>query len=202
MLGQRDRHHVERVVGVHQQRGSRGAGSSRRPGRVRGAIRPLSKNTSGDQGRRGAVVHRRRQPLGDALERRLRYPHHLEALLGEPIELAADRVELAVGGDQPRPRAERERGEQAHHQLVGVRRQRDAAARVAEQPGEPLPDRLGPGEGALPLLVHQLGGVEPRLGLGLEADVGPGLVRMAGEEQPVRHAKARGSAPRAHWASR
>ena len=87
-------------------------------------------------------------------------------------------------------RAERERGEQAHHQLVGVGRQRDAAARVAEQAGEPLPDLFGPGEGALPLLVHQLRRVEPRVGLGLEADVGPGLVRMAGEEQPVRHPEA------------
>ena len=69
---------------------------------------------------RGAVVDRGGQPLGQRVDRGGRQPHHLDALLGEPGELAAQGVELAVRGDQRGPVPQVERGQESHHQLVGA----------------------------------------------------------------------------------
>ena len=143
-----------------------------------------------DEHERGPVVHRVGQPLGDRLHRLLGDPDHLQALLGEPVELAANGVELAIGRDQPGPGAQGERRQQPHDQLVSIGRERDPVARIAEQPGESLAHPLGALEGMVPLVVDVAGSVEPRLGLGLEAAVGPGLVRVPGEQQPLGDAEA------------
>jgi len=52
------------------------------------------------------------------------------------------------------------------------------------------PDSFGAGEGMLPFFVHEACGIQPGLGLGLEAAIGPGLMRVPGQQQPFRHAKA------------
>src|SRR5690606_42025788 len=69
--------------------------------------------------------------------------------------------------------------------LVRVRTQRvRALAATAEARADP-PHAPGARERVLPLVVHVAGGVEACPGLAVEAAVGPGLVRVAGEQQPV-----------------
>ena len=45
--------------------------------------------------------------------------------------------------------------------------------------------------GAFPLSVHELGGVEPGPLLRLEADVGPGLMRVAGQQKALTDSESR-----------
>ena len=61
---------------------------------------------------------------------------------------------------------------------------------VANEPCEPFPDPLRLLETVRPLVVNVLGRVEPGPLLGLEADVRPGLVRMAGEQNALSDAEA------------
>src|SRR5690606_12907989 len=61
---------------------------------------------------------------------------------------------------------------------------------AVQEPGVAEADAVGLLEGALPLVVDVLGGVEPRLLLPLEAAVRPRLVRVAGQEEPVRDVEA------------
>src|SRR5206468_11752193 len=79
--------------------------------------------------------------------------------------------------------------EPTYDQLVRVRPQGDGAVRVVEQGREAVPHLIGHSERALPLVVHELGGVEPGALLRVEAAIGPGLVRVAGEEQAVGNAE-------------
>ncbi|HEU4692859.1 MAG TPA: hypothetical protein VFS23_31070 [Vicinamibacterales bacterium] len=66
----------------------------------------------------------------------------------------------------------------------------DVARAVADQPGEPSADRGRLKCSAVPFLVDELRGVEPRTLLRLEADVGPRLVRVAGQQQTFGDAKS------------
>ena len=103
-------------------------------------------------------------------------------------ELAADAVELAVGGDQPGPGAPQvEAGEQPDHQLVRAGGQGDLTVRVVQQAAVAGAHLVGLGHGAVPLVVGGGRGVVERLGLPLAGHVGPRLVGMAGEEQPLGH---------------
>ena len=100
-------------------------------------------------------------------------------------------MELAVGADQSRTAAQVERREEAQQQVVGRAAERDLGTRLAEQGTEAVADPLGLRERTLPLLVDVARRVLERLHLALERDVGPGLVRVAGEQQPLGNAKAR-----------
>ena len=115
----------------------------------------------------------------------------LEPGLAQPRELAAQRVELAVGAHEPRARAQVERREQADDELVGVDAQGDLAVRVAEQRPKAGAHLLGLGERPPPLLVHVARGVVEGLDLALERDVRPRLVRVPGQQQPLGDAEAR-----------
>ncbi len=86
-------------------------------------------------------------------------------LLGEPPELAPQRVELAVGRDELRPLPQRQRREEPEHELVRVRGERDRRAGVPEQPPDSLAHALGHCERTLPLQVGVLGRVLPGLEL-------------------------------------
>ena len=113
-----------------------------------------------------------------------------EALLTEPVELAADGVELPVGRDEPGTGPQRQDGEEPDEQVVRALGEGVLAIWILEQsPRSPGRTSLGHGEGALPLVVHQLGGVLPGLELSLARTVGPRLVGVAGQEQPVGHPK-------------
>jgi len=73
---------------------------------------------------------------------------------------------------------------------VSIGSQRDVAIAVIQQPTETKADSFGSGEGMLPFVVYEACGIQPGLGLGLEAAIGPGLMRVPGQQQPFRHAKA------------
>ena len=115
----------------------------------------------------------------------------VEPRLAQPRELAAQRVELAVGAHEARAPAQVERREQADDELVGVDAQGDLAAGVAEQRPEAGAHLLGLGERAPPLLVDVARGVLEGLDLALERDVRPRLVRVPGQQQPLGDAEAR-----------
>ncbi|GMU65819.1 MAG: hypothetical protein AMXMBFR36_20930 [Acidobacteriota bacterium] len=74
---------------------------------------------------------------------------------------------------------------------MGAGAERDLAAGIGEPPAEPLAHALGALEGALPLAVDPFGGVRGGLELAVEGDVRPGLVRVAGEQQPLADPEAR-----------
>jgi hypothetical protein len=59
---------------------------------------------------------------------------------------------------------------------VRVLAERDVAGAVADQPGETGADRRGLRCCSFPLLVNELGRIEPRPLLRFEADIGPRLV--------------------------
>ncbi len=125
----------------------------------------------------------RGDPLSHRFDRLRRDANDLDAHLREAIELAAQGVELAVGGDDPGALLQRQCGEKPHHELVRVGAQRDVALEIFEQRGEATCYAVGFGEGAIPLVVHQLGGGEPGTLLGREADVGPRLMRVPGQQE-------------------
>ncbi len=146
---------------------------------------------SGDEHQRGVVVDGSAQPLGERFERLLGDPHDHYPLFGQPVELPADAVKLAVGRDQPGSRTQGHGGQQSHDQLMGVRRKGQPATRVSQQPDKPIADPLRLNEGVLPLVVHVARRIEPRRRLRVEGRIGPRLVRVAGEEQPLGHPEPR-----------
>ena len=155
-----------------------------------GTIRESSKSTAETS---TALAPRRLggQPLGERLHRASREPDDLEPLLPQPPELAPQRVELTVGRDELRPLPQRERGQEPEHELVRVRSERDRGAGVVEQLPDPLAQPLGLRERPLPLEVRMLGRVLPRLELPLAPDIGPRLMRVARQKQPLGDAKLR-----------
>ena len=155
-----------------------------------GTMRESSKSTA-ETSTALAPGASRGQPLGERLHRPGREPDDLEPLLPQPPELAPQRVELAVGRDELRPLPQRQRGQEPQHELVRVRSERDRRAGVVEQPPHPVAQPLRLRERPLPLEVRVLGRVLPRLELPLAPDVGPRLVRVAGQQQPLGDAELR-----------
>ncbi len=101
-----------------------------------------------------------------------------------------DGVELAVRSDEPGPSSQRQGGKQPDHQLVRVGAEREAAASVSQQAREARADPLGLCERMLPLVIHIPRRVEPSRRMGIEAYVRPGLMGVAGEQEPLRHGEA------------
>src|SRR2546425_5781151 len=116
-------------------------------------------------------------------------PDDLDACFSQAIQLAPDGVELTVRRYETGPLAQSEGGEEANDELMSVGSEGDALRRVLHQPREAAAHCLRLGEGALPLVVEELGGVKPGAGLRIEPAVGPGLVGVAGEQQPLAHTK-------------
>ena len=79
----------------------------------------------------------------------------------------------------------------ARDELVRVLAEGDVLRRVAEQSGEAGPTCRRLSGRPRPLVVDELGGIEPRALLGLEADVGPRLVGMSGQQQAFGDVEAR-----------
>src|SRR5206468_4383968 len=102
----------------------------------------------------------------------------------QSVQLPPDRVELAVGGHQPRALLQGQRREKSHDQLVRVRRQRYSVRGVVKQSREPTPDFGGFAKRLFPYVVDVFSGVEPRPLVALEPAVGPGLMGMPGEQNP------------------
>jgi hypothetical protein len=188
-------HRAEGVVGVHEQLDAPGPARGRQAAQVGDDARRLEEDGRDEHGG-GPVVDRRRQAFGQRVDGRRRHAHDVHADLGQAQELAAHAVELAVGRDEPEPagvapaRGRFERGQEADHQLVRVRRQGHLARRVLHQEAEAGPHLVGLGHGAVPFVVHRGGGVVERLDLALACHVGPRLVGVAGEQQPLGHAES------------
>ena len=87
-------------------------------------------------------------------------------------------------------RMQRQRRQPARDQLVRVGAKRDTVRNVANEPSEPFLDPLRLLETVRPLVVNVLGRLEPGPLLGLEADIRPSLVRMAGEQDALTDAEA------------
>ncbi len=189
LVGQRPRDHVERVVGVDQQ--LRTVTSRHRRQRLQaGHDARVPEQHARDRHQARAVVDAVGEPAGQRVERVGRHLHQLDPLFSQPVELAAQRVELTVGGDDAGPGAQVERGQQPHDKLVSVGPENEVAVAVAQQAPPTLPDALGAGEGALPLPVHQFGGVVPSCPLARFRAVGPRLMGVAGEQQSFSHPEA------------
>jgi hypothetical protein len=105
------------------------------------------------------------QSVGKGLERRFRHLHHLDPFLRKPVKLTADGVEFTVGRHEARPGFEREGGEKADEELVRVGAEGDLRGGLAEEARETGFHRACLLERLPPLVVHQLRGVPPRLGL-------------------------------------
>ena len=135
-----------------------------------------------DEHRRGTVIDGLGESLGERGRRERRYLHDGDPFLGQAVELAADRVKLARSRDETGSVSQGQCREPSDDQLVGVGAQGDRPIRVVEEPREPASHPVGRGERAFPLVVHVLGGIEPGTLLGLEAHVGPGLMRVARQQ--------------------
>jgi hypothetical protein len=73
---------------------------------------------------------------------------------------------------------------------VGVLSKRDVRGIVADEPGESGPHGGRLDGRAIPFLVDELRRVEPRALLRFESDVGPRLMRVAGQQQAFSNPKA------------
>jgi hypothetical protein len=144
---------------------------------------PRLEEDGGDQHGGCPVVDLGHQTLADRRRGVGRHLDHLEAFLGQPVELTPDRVELPVGRDHARSLAERQGGEKAEDELVRVLGQGDPLGLVAQQAREAEPHAVGLGERPVPFFVRQLRRIQPGLLLPLEAAVGPCLVRVARETE-------------------
>jgi len=111
--------------------------------------------------------------------------HDLDPFFAEAIELATQGVELAAGRHDARTVAQRQRGKQAHEEVVRRGTKRVVTAAVVQQARIARAHAIGHLLGAIPLLVHELRRVLPGALLPRERHVGPGLVRVPGQEQPV-----------------
>ena len=192
----RQGHHVEGVVRVDEDHRPDRDGLRQdlaEPGHHVGVLEEHRR----ERHHRGAGDDRGEQGVDELRSRARGDPLHLGALLGEAGELAAQGVELALGGDDARPLLEREAREQAVHQLVRALAEGDGVpAGEAEALEDPLADGAGAGEdGRLPLVVDEAGRVVERLRQRVARHVRPGLVRVAGEQDPTVHQEARVRGP-------
>jgi len=177
------------VVGVDEQRCA-DAGARPRDHVERGHdFRRLEQHRRHQHARR-AIVDDGGETLGQRVRGPRRHLDDCKPRFAKAIDLPADGVELTVRGDELRAFRERQRRQQPRHQLVSVLPQRDLAAAIVEQPPKSVAHKVGLLPGASPFLVDELGRVEPRALLRVEGDVGPGLVRVAGQQQPLGDAEA------------
>ncbi len=143
-----------------------------------------------DEHARGAIVDIHGEPLGQRVSRPRRNLGDGKPFFGEAIELPSNRVKLAVGRHQSRPGSERERGQQPRDELVRVLSECDVAVRIVEETPKARLHARRLSLGVLPLLVNVFRRVEPRALLRLESHVGPGLMRVACEEQTLADAES------------
>ena len=115
----------------------------------------------------------------------------VSSFLGEAIDLPSNAVKLAVGGNDARPCPQGQRRQPSRDQFVGVLSERDVVGAVADEPREAGANGRGLHRRSLPLVVNELGRVEPGALLRLEADIGPRLVRVAGKQQTFADPESR-----------
>ncbi len=177
------------MVGVDEELGALIRARRRQRGQLGHDARVFEENGRDEHGARPPSLGR--EPLRERLHRPGGEPDDREPLLGQPAELASQRVELTVGRDDLRPFTQRQSRQEPEHELVRVRRKRNRRAGIGEQPPDSLSHTLRLRERALPLEVGVLGGVLPRLKLSLAGYIRPRLMRVPGQVHPLGHAKGR-----------
>ena len=95
-----ERHDVEMVIGVDQQLGAMRR-ACRRHAIESGTIAAVSKSTDDTSTASVRSFTALASAIGQRVHRMRGDLRHLDAFVGESIHLTADRVELAVGGDEP-----------------------------------------------------------------------------------------------------
>src|SRR5690349_17379919 len=98
-LYERERHDVERMIGVHHQLRTHALAGLLGGLEIRHELR-VGVEHRRDQHRRCAIVDRYGQPLGQRRGGHRRDLDYLDAFFRQAIELPADRVKFAVRGDQ------------------------------------------------------------------------------------------------------
>ena len=145
-----------------------------------------------DENGGGPLVRLGREPLGERLRRARGHDDDLQQLLlGEARQQSPQGVELAVGRHETRSSPEVECRQEAQHEPERVLVERDLRVRLVEPQPETLAHALRLLERAPPLLVDVERRVVPGLDDAFPTDVGPGLVRVAGQEQTLPDAEAR-----------
>ena len=189
-LVDRERQGAEGVVGVDEQVGAVAlAGRDECVEVGHDAAVGEQDRRDADEGR--AVVHLGGHPLGEGAQRLDGDPDHLEAHLGQAVGLPAQRVELAGGDDQPGPRRQVEARQELDDQVVGGGPEGDLAVGVAEQAPVAGADHVGRLVGPGPLPVDLGRGGREALDEPVEGDVGPRLVGVARQEEPLGDPEAR-----------
>ena len=198
VLAQRNGIAPERVVGVDEQLGAapraRPRPARRGPGTMRASSNSTAEtSTAAVRSSTAAASRSASVSTGRAGTRTTSSPSSRQ-----PRELAAQRVELAVGGDEPRPaRAGRAPTGSAATRSCVLAPSAISPRGSSSSARKPSRTRSALRERALPLVVDVQRGVVERLDLPLERDVRPRLVRVAGEQQPLGDAEARVVARRA-----
>ena len=103
-LGNAERQRPERVISIDEELRARTRARTRETVEVGNDAGSLEQHR-GDEDRGRALVELGCHPLGQRLRRLGRESHDLEPRLRQPGELPTQRVELAVGRDQPGTRA-------------------------------------------------------------------------------------------------
>ena len=136
-----------------------------------------------------AALRRGEEPVGEAVERLGRDSLDLDpALLFPTRELSARAVELAIAGEDPKRAAfARRRGDKPDEEIVRVRRKDDRVRIAGAELARDMRLRLGPDlvHDLVPFAVGEARGVFPRLHMPVEAGVGPEVMAVRGEVQPL-----------------
>jgi hypothetical protein len=181
--------HIDLMVRVNQERHSLLTARSRQPIQPRDDLGRLEEHGRHHRAR-SARIERRDRAVDQRVGRAGRHVHDRDPFLSETIDLAPHAVKLAIGRDDSRPLQKRQRREPLRQQLVSVLSESDIVWGFAHQPGEAGADGGSLKGRPCPFLVDELGGVEPRVLLRFEADIGPRLVRVAGQQQTLGDAKS------------
>ena len=141
------------MIRIHEQLGASASARGEHRSEVWHDVR-VDVQHGGYQHRGGAIINGARQSLGERGGWLSGHLHDLDPFFRQTVELASDRMELAVASDQPRPLAQRQRREEPHHQLVGVRREGNALWGVIQEARKPLAHGVRLGERPLPHIVY------------------------------------------------
>ena len=140
-----------------------------------------------------SIVHLAGNALGEGVDRMRRNLSHLDAHFSKSIELPPQRVKLTRRRDQRTAARSRyqHRRQQPHDQFVCVLTEDDVAVGIVQQSLPSGANAISDNAGAIPFVVHELGRIEPCPLLRFERDIGPCLMRMTGEQNPLTNPKPR-----------
>ena len=156
------RHCVQLVIDIHQQLGAKPLARLHDGSEIRHDVR-VPVEDRGHEYRGCPFVDYGDETLRQVVHGYASHFHDFDVLLGQPVELTADGVELSVGGDQPGAGAKGEGGQEANHALVRVGGQGNVPARIPEQAAPTGAHEVSFLAGSLPLPVDVKGSIRPTL---------------------------------------